>query len=78
MFSMEEKKQIAQKIEELLLGFNHPEMPKERPLFTLQVIGKEPWSWAEISPNWTFSEHNPPQVNPWNEHAREAMKGRQS
>ncbi len=73
MFSLKEKQEIAAKIEELLLELNHPEMPKEKPMFTLHVEGKEGWSWADISPNWTYSKDNPPGVNPWNEVARERM-----
>lgn len=72
MFSQTEKKMIAQKVEELLLSLNHPEMPKERPMFHLRVDGKESWSWAEIAPNWTF-DGKAPGVNPWNEKAREIM-----
>jgi len=67
MFSKDEKQKIASEIEKLLLSFNHPEMPKEKPDFTICITGKEEWSWAEIRPNWTFNEANPPGVNPWNE-----------
>lgn len=67
MFSMEQKKHIAGEVEKLLLSLDHPEMPKERPVFTLHVDGLESWSWAEIKPNWTFNAANPPGVNPWNE-----------
>jgi len=55
------------------LELGHPEMPKERPQFHLRVDGKESWSWAEIAPNWTFDEANKPNVNPFNENAREIM-----
>jgi hypothetical protein len=70
---MEEKQMIAQKIEELLLSLNHPEMPEVKPNFTLHVDGKEAWSWADIKPNWTFGDRNPPQINKWNEVARDVM-----
>lgn len=66
MFSLAQKQLIAQKIEELLLSFDHPEMPKEQPYFTLHVRGKEHWSWANISPSWAFL-HNKSDVNAWNE-----------
>ena len=72
MFNVEEKKKIAQTIEEVILSFNHPEMPKENVSFSLHVDGKESWSWADINPNWTF-ENKKPLVNPWNEVAREKM-----
>lgn len=67
MFSLEQKKQISKAVEETLLSFNHPEMPTENPDFTLNVKGKENWSWAEIKPNWTFNETNRPGINPHNE-----------
>lgn len=70
MFSIKEKQFIAQQVENLLLSFQHPEMPTEKPTFTLHVSGKESWSWAEIKPNWTFGLTNPPSVNPFNEVAR--------
>lgn len=66
MFSVAQKKEIARKLEELLLALNHPEMPKERAAFKLHVFGKESWSWADIEPNWMF-EHRAPGVNPHNE-----------
>lgn len=72
MFSKEEKQQIAKEIENLLLKLNHPEMPKEKPSFHLQVVGKETWSWANIKPNWTY-EDKEPEVNSWNELAREII-----
>ncbi len=74
MFSMEEKKKIAEAVEKLLLELDHPEMPKEKPLFKLLVSGKEGWSYADIRPNWTFNEDHKPGVNPWNENAREILK----
>jgi hypothetical protein len=73
MFSLAEKQMIASKIEQILLDLKHPEMPKEKPMFRLQVNGREGWSFADIKPNWTFNENNKPGVNPWNEIAREAL-----
>lgn len=73
MFSMEEKQVIAGKIQELLLGFHHPEMPTENPNFHLHVEGKEGWSWADIKPNWTYSDENPPVNREWNEYSRETL-----
>lgn len=74
MFSVAEKQQIAAAIEKILLDLKHPEMPTEKPRFTLLVDGKESWSWAAIQPNWVFGPDNPPGVNPWNERVRQAMK----
>jgi hypothetical protein len=73
MFSVKEKQYIAREVEKLLLGLNHPEMPKENAGFTLMVVGKEGWSFAEIKPNWTFTVDNPPKVNPFNEVARDIL-----
>ena len=67
MFSMKQKQEIAQKIEELLLSYDHPEMPKEKPEYSLHVDGKESWSWADITPNHHFDENNKPSINPFNE-----------
>lgn len=67
MFSMNQKQKIASEVEKLLLSFNHPEMPKEKPDFNLIIRGKEHWSFAEIKPNWRFDENNKPDINPFNE-----------
>jgi len=56
MFSTEEKQKIADVVEMVLLSFNHPEMPKEKPNFKLHVDGKEDWSWADIVPNHKLSQ----------------------
>ena len=56
MFSVEEKQKIADAVERVLLSFNHPEMPTNKPDFLLHVDGKEAWwSWADIEPNWKHS-----------------------
>lgn len=73
MFSQQEKQHIAAEIEKLLLSLNHPEMPTEKPMFELHVIGKESWSWAHIMPNWTFTPDDPPQSSWWNEIARRTL-----
>ena len=74
MFSVKEKQYIANQIERILLDLDHPEMPKDKPMFTLKVEGREEWSNAEIKPNWTFSIENPPNVNPFNEVVRDVLK----
>ncbi len=56
MFSVEEKRKIAEEIEMLLLDLNHPEMPKENVKFKLHVDGAEDWSFADIEPNWVIDE----------------------
>jgi len=56
MFSQSQKQKIAEEIEKLLLSFDHPEMPEEKPFFNIRIEGKENWSWEEILPNWTHDE----------------------
>lgn len=72
MFSIAEKRHIAEVIERTLLELKHPEMPTKRPMFKLHVDGAESWSWADIEPNW--KHHDPAQANPWNEVARDIME----
>jgi len=72
MFSVAQKKQIAEAVEKTLLSFNHPEMPTERPFFKLHVTGNNTMSWADIEPNWTY-ENREPGVNPFNEAVAEQM-----
>ena len=74
MFSVKEKQFLAAAIEKLLLELNHPEMPKEKPMFSLHVNGKEQWSWADINPNWTHVGENAPKANPFNEIARDVLE----
>jgi hypothetical protein len=74
MFSAKEKRKIAEAIEKVLLEIDHPEMPKEKPVFHLHVDGKEAWSWADIQPNWMYDDVKPANPNPWNEIAREVLK----
>lgn len=52
MFNKKEKQKIAEAVEKLLLSFDHPEMPKDKPYFELHVDGLASWSWADIVPNW--------------------------
>jgi len=74
MFSIEEKAGIAAAVEKLLLDLDHPEMPREKPNFSLRVGGKEGWSWAIIEPNWKYIGTKPT-TSHWNEEARTIMKG---
>ena len=75
MFSVEEKKQIAGAVEKVIMGLDHPEMPKERPWFSLHVQGKDPYSQADIKANWIWeAEGCPENPNQWNEKAREILK----
>ena len=72
MFSVEQKRTIAEAVEKAILAFDHPEMPKEKPVFKLHIEGEESWSWADIEPNWVYDDKKPG-VNPWNEAVAENM-----
>lgn len=67
MFSVAQKRHIAEVLEKTLLELQHPEMPTSKPSFSLHVDGAESWSFADIRPNWEFDDNNKPGVNPWNE-----------
>ncbi len=48
MFSMNQKRKIADGVQELLKNTKHPELPEGEISFTLHVDGAESWSWADI------------------------------
>ncbi len=64
MFSVQQKREIADAVQQILRAPNHPELPAVEILFTLQVSGTESWSWAEIKNNGAVRT---PDVNAWNE-----------
>lgn len=65
MFSIKQKREIADQVQMILRRTNHPELPTEGEIrFRLTVLGAEPWSWANIQNN--AAETNP-EVNPHNE-----------
>lgn len=74
MFSVAEKRKIAEVIEKTLLELKHPEMPTEKPKFKIHIDGKEEWSWADIEPNWVFDDGKKMGVNPFNEISRKVLK----
>ena len=77
MFDVKEKQKIAEAVEKVLLEIDHPEMPKEKPMFILRIVGKAEWSWADIKPNWVWEEQgSPDNPNPWNEKARKILEGK--
>lgn len=51
MFSVRQKREIAEKIQEILRATNHPELPTGEIQFLLHVDGAESWSWANIHNN---------------------------
>ncbi len=64
MFSVAQKRKIAQRVQEVLRETNHPELPGGEIEFLLEVKGAEAWSWAKIRNNEAVLN---PSVNPWNE-----------
>lgn len=64
MFSVKQKREIAEAVQKILRETNHPELPTGEIQFLLHVDGAESWSWADIRNNGAVTE---PGVNPWNE-----------
>ena len=64
MFSVRQKREIADAVQRILRDTNHPELPKGEIQFSLHVDGAESWSWADIRNNGAVTQ---PGVNPWNE-----------
>jgi len=64
MFSVKQKREIADVVQTILRATNHPELPEGEISFRLHVDGAEAWSWADISNNGAVEK---PNVNPWNE-----------
>ena len=64
MFSVRQKRIIADKIQTILRETDHPELPEGEIEFQLHVKGKNSWSWADIRNNSAILE---PSINPHNE-----------
>lgn len=65
MFSVQQKRDIADAVQKILCATHHAELPSEGEVsFSLHVDGAESWSWADIRNNGAVSE---PGVNPHNE-----------
>ena len=64
MFSVKQKRNIANKVLEILHATKHPELPDGEIKFHLRVEGAEDWSWADIRNN---REVPRPSINPHNE-----------
>ena len=64
MFSVRQKREIADKVQAILRETGHPELPRCEIAFRLQVFGAERWSWADIKNNSAVTN---PSVNPHNE-----------
>lgn len=64
MFSVKQKRGIAEKVQAILRETNHPELPEGEIAFSLHVDGAEAWSWADIQNNGAITD---PGKNIWNE-----------
>lgn len=64
MFSVQQKRDIADAVQKVLRATNHPELPAGEISFHLHVDGAESRSWADIRNNAAVTN---PGVNPWNE-----------
>lgn len=64
MFSIKQKREIAEAVQAILRKTNHPELPAGEIRFKLRVEGAESWSWVEILNNGAVAV---PDCNPWNE-----------
>ena len=64
MFSVEQKRSISDKVQQILRDTGHPELSEDEIQFRLRVAGAKDWSWADIKNNGAVSV---PSVNPWNE-----------
>lgn len=64
MFSLQQKREIADAVQKILRATNHPELPQGEIQFELNVLGAESWSWAQINNNGSVTN---PGLNPHNE-----------
>ncbi len=71
MFSVQQKREIADKIQQILRDTNHPELPKGEIEFNIHIEGASTWSWADIQNNGAVDN---PTTNPFNEIVANKMK----
>ena len=66
MFSVRQKREIAEAVQKILRDTNHPELPEHEIKFHIHVHGANTWSWADIQNNGSVL--NPEaNANPHNE-----------
>ena len=68
MFSIQQKRDIANRIQNILRCTQHPELPEGEIQFLIHIDGAESWSWADIRNNGAvlnagFNIHNEMQDN---------------
>lgn len=64
MFSVRQKREIADAVQKILRATNHPELPDGEIKFQLHVQGLDYFEYADIENNAAIAV---PRVNPWNE-----------
>lgn len=64
MFSVLQKREIADAVQAILRETDHAELPEGEITFELRVAGSQLWSWAVIRNNGAVTT---PSVNPHNE-----------
>ena len=64
MFSVQQKRDIADAVQQILRATDHPELPDGEISFALHVDGAESWSWADIQNNGAVGS---PGINQHNE-----------
>jgi hypothetical protein len=64
MFSIAQKRYIANEVQRILRDTGHPELPTGEIQFHLHVHGAAAWSWADIRNNGAVTN---PGTNQWNE-----------
>ena len=64
MFSLRQKREIADAVQRVLRDTAHPELPAGEIQFHLHIKGAESWSWADIRNNGAVPN---PGVNPHNQ-----------
>ena len=64
MFSVRQKREIADKIQFILRDTKHPELPEGEIRFYIHIEGAMPDSFADIRNNGSVPT---PGMNPWNE-----------
>ncbi len=64
MFSIQQKRDISDAVQQILQVTNHAELPQGEINFSLHVDGAESWSWADIRNNGAVGN---PGVNSHNE-----------
>jgi hypothetical protein len=64
MFSVRQKRAIAEAVQKILRDTNHPELPEGEIRFDLHVFGSTVLSYADIANNGVIDD---PSMNPHNE-----------